>query len=50
MDKVGKLGGDGGIIAIDKNGNINFEMNTAGMYRASIDKKEKLYIAIYKEE
>lgn len=49
MDKVKNLGGEGGVIAIDKKGNITFEFNTAGMYRASIDKKGKLYIGIYKD-
>lgn len=45
--KLTALGGDGGIIAIDKEGNIVMEFNTAGMYRASIDKDEKITIAIY---
>lgn len=49
IEKVGKLGGDGGVIAIDKKGNISFEFNTAGMYRASIDKMGKMHIAIYKQ-
>lgn len=49
MDKVKNLGGEGGVIAMDKKGNITFEFNTAGMYRASIDKKGKLYIGIYKD-
>lgn len=49
ITKVGKLGGDGGVVAIDKNGKICFEFNTAGMYRASIDKKGNLYIGIYKD-
>jgi beta-aspartyl-peptidase (threonine type) len=42
------MGGDGGIIAIDKDGNIIMEFNTSGMYRASIDKKGTKTIAIYK--
>lgn len=46
-DKVGGLGGDGGIIAVDKNGNMVFEFNTAGMYRASMNDKGELYIEIY---
>ncbi len=50
MDKVNDLGGNGGIIAIDKKGTINFEMNTEGMYRASIDKNGKIYIGIYKTD
>lgn len=49
IEKVANLGGDGGVIAIDKKGNISFEFNTAGMYRASIDKQGKLYIGMYKE-
>uniref|UniRef100_UPI004049158D isoaspartyl peptidase/L-asparaginase family protein n=2 Tax=Gelidibacter sp. TaxID=2018083 RepID=UPI004049158D len=47
--KVPKLGGDGGIIAIDKNGTIVMEFNTAGMYRASMNEKGELYIGIYKD-
>ena len=48
-NKVGGLGGDGGIVAIDKNGNIAMEFNTAGMYRASMNDKGELVIKIYKE-
>lgn len=33
IKKLGKLGGDGGIIGIDKNGNIAMPFNTSGMYR-----------------
>ena len=47
--KVPKLGGDGGIIAVDKNGTIVMEFNTAGMYRASMNEKGELYIGIYKD-
>jgi len=48
--KVPALGGNGGIIGIDKDGNIAMEFNTAGMYRASMNRKGKLEIKIYKEE
>ena len=48
LDKVAKLGGDGGVIAIDKNGNIAMEMNTSGMYRAHVDSKGKVTVKIYK--
>lgn len=47
-NKVGGLGGDGGIIAVDKYGNMVFEFNTAGMYRASMNDKGELYVGIYK--
>lgn len=47
--KLTKLGGDGGIVAMDKDGNITMEFNTAGMYRAFIDTKGKLEIGIYEK-
>lgn len=49
QDKLTEMGGTGGIIAIDKNGEISMEFNTPGMYRASIDANEELYIGIYEE-
>lgn len=45
--KLKNLGGTGGIIAVDKNGNMVMEFNTAGMYRASMNDKGELYIGIY---
>jgi beta-aspartyl-peptidase (threonine type) len=48
--KVPSLGGDGGIVALDKDGNISMEFNTAGMYRAYINTEGKLFIGIYKDE
>lgn len=47
--KIPDLGGDGGIIAIDKNGNIVMEFNTEGMFRASLNSKKELVIRLYKE-
>jgi beta-aspartyl-peptidase (threonine type) len=49
-DKVAKLGGDGGVVGIDNQGNIAMEMNTPGMYRAHIDNEGKLTLKIYKDE
>ncbi|MDY0780450.1 isoaspartyl peptidase/L-asparaginase [Tenacibaculum sp. IB213877] len=49
QQKLTKIGGDGGVIAIDKNGNMVFEFNTAGMYRASMNDKGELGVKIYKE-
>ena len=50
MKKLPQLGGDGGIIAIDKNGNIAMPFNTAGMYRGYHLSDGKPEIKIYKEE
>ena len=48
--KVPALGGDGGIVAIDKDGNVAMEFNTAGMYRATMNAQGELIIKIYKEK
>ena len=49
LDKVKATGGDGGVIGLDKNGNVAMEFNTAGMYRAHIDNKGNITIKIYKD-
>ncbi len=48
-EKVEGLGGDGGIVAVDNNGNVAMEFNTAGMYRATMNDKGELYIGIYEK-
>ena len=48
--KLVKMGGAGGIIGIDRFGNIQMEFNTPGMYRASINQKGEIYTGIYKDE
>jgi beta-aspartyl-peptidase (threonine type) len=49
QNKLTKLGGTGGVVALDKNGNMSFEFNTAGMYRASMNDKGDLIIKIYND-
>ncbi len=49
QNKLPALGGDGGIIAIDHEGNVAMEFNTAGMYRASMNKNGDLKIGMYSE-
>jgi beta-aspartyl-peptidase (threonine type) len=48
LAKVKALGGDGGVIAIDKFGNIGISFNSEGMYRAYIDSGGKPVVEIYK--
>jgi L-asparaginase / beta-aspartyl-peptidase len=48
LDKVAKLGGTGGLIAIDHEGNITLPFNTAGMYRGYVDPNGKFVVEIYK--
>lgn len=48
IEKIGKMGGDGGLIALDKNGNIAMPFNTAGMYRGAITEDGIIEVYIYK--
>jgi len=49
QNKLTKLGGTGGIVAVDHKGNVVMEFNTAGMYRATMNDKGELSIGIYKK-
>ena len=48
MKKLEELGGTGGIIAIDKDGNIAMPFNTDGMYRGYIRENGETVVKIYK--
>jgi len=45
-----KMGGEGGLIAIDANGDVHFAMNSSGMYRASVGVDGALTVKIYADE
>jgi L-asparaginase / beta-aspartyl-peptidase len=46
-DKLVKMGGEGGLIALDAHANIELPFNSEGMYRASLKEGEKMYVGIY---
>ena len=48
IDEIEKMGGDGGLIALDKDGNMAMPFNTAGMYRGAITGDGEIMIQIYK--
>ena len=48
QDKLVKLGGEGGLIAIDKTGNIEMAFNSEGMYRGFKKQDSDFILAIYK--
>ena len=48
LEAVKELGGTGGLIAIDKNGDIALPFNTNGMYRGYVDPNGKFVVEIYK--
>ncbi len=49
-DILVKARGEGGVIAMDRQGNIATPFNSEGMYRASIDTNGKMMISIYREK
>ncbi len=48
LDNAKQLGGTGGLIALDKDGNFAMPFNTSGMYRGSVDADGKVSVEIYK--
>lgn len=47
MDVLPKMGGKGGIIGIDRNGNIVMPFNTKGMYRGFKNSKNEEFVGIF---
>ena len=48
--KLKEIGGSGGIIAVDSQGNFSLTFNTEGMYRGSMVKGGKPVVSIYKNK
>jgi beta-aspartyl-peptidase (threonine type) len=48
-DKLVKMGGEGGLIAVDAYGNHDFCFNSTGLYRAMRNSEGKEVIAYYGE-
>lgn len=48
VEKLTRLGGTGGVIGIDKKGNIAMEFNTSGMFRGYIKSNGEKQVAIFK--
>lgn len=47
--KLTGLGGDGGVIALDRDGHIVMDFNSAGMFRAARDSRGRKETAIYRD-
>jgi len=50
IEKVGKLGGDGGLIALDAKGHMAMPFNTEGMYRGTVTEDGKIEVLIFKKD
>jgi beta-aspartyl-peptidase (threonine type) len=48
IHKLTELKGTGGVIALDKNGNIAMEFNTSGMFRGFVKSSGEKEVAIFK--
>jgi beta-aspartyl-peptidase (threonine type) len=48
MNKLVKMEGEGGVIAVDSKGNIAMPFNSEGMYRGYIKADGKSEVLIYK--
>lgn len=48
--KVGNMGGDGGLIALDAKGHVAMPFNTEGMYRGTVTEDGKIEVFIFKKE
>ncbi len=49
IKQIGDLGGDGGMVALDKDGNIAWDFNTSGMYRGYRKSTGENVIEIYEK-
>jgi beta-aspartyl-peptidase (threonine type) len=47
MEKLPAIGGRGGLIAVDRAGNVTLPFNTEGMYRGLARVGEPVMVAIY---
>lgn len=50
LDKAMKLGGDGGLIALDAKGHLAMPFNTKGMFRAYKMSERPVYVALFGNE
>jgi L-asparaginase / beta-aspartyl-peptidase len=47
VERLTAINGEGGLIAVDKNGNVTLPFNSEGMYRGSISQSGEIEIDIY---
>ena len=50
IGNLAEKGGRGGLVAVDREGNVTFAINSAGMYRARLSAGEKPEMAIFADE
>lgn len=48
IEEIGELGGTGGLIALNSNGEVSMSFNTKGMYRGTVDEDGNIKVEIFK--
>jgi len=48
IEEVGKIGGSGGLVAVDAEGNVSLPLNCSGMYRAWMDRSGEIRTEIFR--
>ena len=48
LRQIARVGGDGGLVAVDRRGNIAMPFNSEGMFRACIGREGRRIVAIYR--
>lgn len=48
IDNLTKIGGEGGLIAVDRSGNVTLPFNSEGMYRGLMKQNKQIEIEIYR--
>jgi beta-aspartyl-peptidase (threonine type) len=49
IQKLRRTGGEGGVIAVDRSGNIAMDFNSVGMFRGARDSRGRRDIAMYRD-
>ncbi len=50
IEELARVGGSGGLIAIDQTGAIALPMNCSGMFRGWLDKQGEIHVAVFADE
>eukprot|EP00698_Gefionella_okellyi_P005831 TRINITY_DN15270_c0_g1_i1.p1 TRINITY_DN15270_c0_g1~~TRINITY_DN15270_c0_g1_i1.p1 ORF type:complete len:391 (+),score=73.70 TRINITY_DN15270_c0_g1_i1:103-1173(+) len=50
QDKLKRLGGEGGLVAVNAAGEVEMQMNSSGMYRGMVGREGKIRTAIYADD
>ena len=47
LENIARLGADGGLVAVDRRGNVAMPFNSEGMFRACVDRRGRRTVAVF---